>query len=245
MMEKIVNRLLIITAAAAAIFGALAFVFRNARHDNAAQGDEYYPVCDYIDVNLVRLNAEIIPYDGDKIRVCYKNNLPLIVEHGDNRISISEDERFVISLFPGESAGFGVSVYLPERSYREISVGSGGGNVTVGRVDVKTLAVMTESGDITCRETVSQFNISTTSGFVSLDIEAAMRNSSILSRKGDVDIFVSESASVAVDFETNTGQCVPEITGGRASGTGLYGINGGAGKIEAVVQSGTLMIKKR
>ena len=138
-----------------------------------------------------------------------------------------------------------MSVYLPERSYREISVGSGGGNVTVGRVDVRTLAVMTESGDITCRETISQFNISTTSGFVSLDIEAAMRNSSILSRKGDVDIFVSESASVAVDFETNTGQCVPEITGGRASGTGLYGINGGAGKIEAVVQSGTLTIKKR
>ena len=70
MMEKIVNRLLIITAAAAVVFGALAFVFRNARHDSAAQGDEYYPVCDYIDVNLVRLNAEIIPYDGDKIRVC-------------------------------------------------------------------------------------------------------------------------------------------------------------------------------
>ena len=38
-MEKIVNRLLIITAAAAVIFGALAYVFRNAEHDNAADGD--------------------------------------------------------------------------------------------------------------------------------------------------------------------------------------------------------------
>ena len=244
-MEKIVNRLLIITAAAAAVFGALAFVFRNAEHDIAAEGDELYPVCDYIDINLVRLNAEILPYSGDKIRVCYKNNLPLIVEHGDNKITISEDESFVISLFPSESTSFGVTVYLPERSYRDISVSTGGGNVSVGRVDGRNLAVMTENGDITCRDTVSQFNLSTTSGFISLDIEAVMRNSSILSRKGDVDIFVSEKASVAVDFETNTGECIPEITGGRASGNGLYGINGGAGKISAAVQEGTLTIKKR
>ena len=245
MMEKIVNRLLIITAAAAVAFGVTAYFFRNAEHDNAAEGDDLFPVCDYIDINLVRLNAEILPYSGDKIRVCYKNNLPLIVEYGDNRLTVSEDESFVISLFPSESTSFGVSVFLPEQSYREISVSSGGGNVMVGRVDGRIISVVTESGDITFRDTVSQFNLSTTEGFISLDIEAAMRNSSILSRKGDVDIFVSEKASVCVDFETGTGQCVPEITGGRASGTGIYGINGGAGKIEAVVQTGTLTIKKR
>lgn len=245
MMEKIVNRLLIITAAAAVIFGALAFAFRNAEHDNAAEGDEYFAVCDYIEINLVRLNAEILPYDGDEIRVCYKNNLPLIIEQGDNKITVSEDESFVISLFPSASTSFGVRVYLPERSYREISVSTGGGNVTVGRVDGRTLSVMTESGDIACKNAVSQFNLSTTDGYISVDIEAVMRNSSILSRKGNVDIFVSEKASVAIEFETVTGQCVPEITGGRASGAGLYGINGGAGKIEATVQTGTLTIKKR
>ena len=244
-MEKIVNRLLIITAAAAVIFGALAFVFRNAGHDNAAEGDESFSVCEYIEINLVKLNAEIIPYDGDEIRVCYKNNLPLIIEHGDNSITISEDEKFVISLFPGSQSEFGVSVYLPERSYREISVVTGGGNVKVGRVDSKLLKVITENGDISFNNAVSQFNISTTSGFVSLDIEAVMRNCSILSRKGNVDVYVSEKASVAVDFETQTGACVPEITGGRPSGNGLYGINGGAKTIYAAVQEGTLTIKKR
>ena len=106
MMEKIVNRLLIITAVAAVIFGALAFAFRNAEHDNAAEGDEFFAVCDYIEINLVRLNAEILPYDGDKIRVCYKNNLPLIIEQGDNRITVSEDESFVISLFSGRKHEF-------------------------------------------------------------------------------------------------------------------------------------------
>ena len=244
-MEKIVNRLLIITAAAAAVFGALAFVFRNAEHDNAAEGDENFSVCDYVELNLLKLNAEIIPYSGDEIRVCYKNNLPLIIEHGDNSITISEDEKFVISLFPASQSEFGVSVYLPERSYREISVVTGGGNVKVGRVDSRLLKVLTESGDISFSSAVSQFNISTTSGFVSLDIEAVMKNCSILSRKGNVDVFVSEKASVAVDFETQTGECVPEITGGRPSGSGVYGINGGARSIYAVVQEGTLTIKKR
>lgn len=244
-MEKIVNRLLIITAAAAVIFGALAYVFRNAEHDIAAQGDESFPVCDYIDIELLKLNVEILPYSGDKIRVCYKNNLPLIVEKGDNSISISEDEKFVISLFPGEQDRFAVTIYLPERSYREISVSTGGGDVKVGRVDSRLLNILTEDGNITCSDTVSQFNISTTSGFISLDIEAAMRNCTILSRKGDVDVFVPEKASVAVDFETQTGACVPEITGGRPSGNGVYGINGGARSIYAAVQEGTLTIKKR
>lgn len=244
-MEKNINRLLFILAGAAVVFGALAFVFRNAGHDNAAEGDERYSVCDYIELNLLKMNAEIISYDGDEIRVCYKNNLPLIVEHGDNSIKISEDERFVISLFAGSQSEFGVSVYLPERSYREISVVTGGGNVRVGRVDSRQLNVITETGDITFNDAVSQFNISTTSGFISLDIEAAMRNCSILSRKGDVDVFVSEKASVAVDFETRTGACVSEITGGRAYGNGVYGINGGARLIYAAVQEGTLTIKKR
>lgn len=244
-MEKIVNRLLIITAAAAVIFGALAYVFRNAEHDNAADGDESFSVCDYIEINLLKLNVEIIPYSGDKIRVCYKNNLPLIIEHGDNSISISEDEKFVISLFPGSQSRFGLSVYLPERSYREISVVTGGGDVKIGRVDSRLLKVLTESGDILFENTVSQFSISTTEGFVSLDIEAAMKNSSILSRKGNVDVYVSEKSSVAVEFETQTGACVPEITGGRPSGNGVYGINGGARSIYAAVQEGILTIKKR
>ncbi|MBP1562930.1 MAG: DUF4097 family beta strand repeat protein [Oscillospiraceae bacterium] len=244
-MEKIVNRLLIITAAAAVIFGALAYVFRNAEHDNAADGDESFSVCDYIEINLLKLNVEIIPYSGDKIRVCYKNNLPLIIEHGDNSISISEDEKFVISLFPGSQSKFGLSVYLPERSYREISVVTGGGDVKIGRVDSRLVKVLTESGDILFENAVSQFSISTTEGFVSLDIEAAMKNSSILSRKGDVDVYVSEKSSVAVEFETQTGACVPEITGGRPSGNGVYGINGGARSIYAAVQEGILTIKKR
>lgn len=244
-MEKIVNRLLIITAAAAVIFGALAYVFRNAEHDNAADGDESFSVCDYIEINLLKLNVEIIPYSGDKIRVCYKNNLPLIIEHGDNSISISEDEKFVISLFPGSQSKFGLSVYLPERSYREISVVTGGGDVKISRVDSRLLKVLTESGDILFENAVSQFSISTTEGFVSLDIEAAMKNSSILSRKGNVDVYVSEKSSVAVEFETQTGACVPEITGGRPSGNGVYGINGGARSIYAAVQEGILTIKKR
>lgn len=244
-MEKIVNRLLIITAAAAVIFGALAYVFRNAEHDNAADGDESFSVCDYIEINLLKLNVEIIPYSGDKIRVCYKNNLPLIIEHGDNSISISEDEKFVISLFPGSQSKFGLSVYLPERSYREISVVTGGGDVKIGRVDSRLLKILTESGDILFENAVSQFSISTTEGFVSLDIEAAMKNSSILSRKGNVDVYVSEKSSVAVEFETQTGACVPEITGGRPSGNGIYGINGGARSIYAAVQEGILTIKKR
>ena len=244
-MEKILNRVMIVTAAAAVIFAGLAFLFRNAEHDNAAEFDEVFAVCDYIDINLLKLNVQIVPYDGEKIRIAYRNSLPLIIERGDNRISVSEDERFVISLFPEAQTDFGISVYLPERSYREISVNTGPGNVRIGRVDSRLITAVTENGNITFSDAVSQFNISTTEGFVSIDVEAVMRNSSLLSRKGNVDIFISEDESAAVEFETQTGECVPEITGGRASGSGIYGINGGSKSIYAAVQEGTLTIKKR
>ena len=46
--------------------------------------------------------------------MAYKNEVPLALELGDNRLTIRESEEFVISLFAGSEAEFGLYLYLPE-----------------------------------------------------------------------------------------------------------------------------------
>ena len=88
--EKAVNRLMIVTAAFALAFGAGAYHFRNAPHAGAYEDELEISLCEYIDIDVLRLNVSVIPYDGDRIRISYINDLPLIIEKGDNSLSISE-----------------------------------------------------------------------------------------------------------------------------------------------------------
>lgn len=244
-MEKKINRGILITAACALLFVGIALLFRNAPHDTAVSEDRLFELCEYIDVDLLRLDVNIFPYEGDKIRICYRNDLPLEIERGDNRLDISESDRFVISLFAGSGSDFGLDIYLPQTSYRELSVSTGSGDVNIGRVDSSKLNVVTESGSVTCRDTVSLCSITTTDGFISADFEAVMNGCEILSRKGNAEIFIPSRSSVAVNFETETGECITDLYDGQIFGSFRYSWSGGDKRINAAIQQGRLTISER
>lgn len=241
-MEKIVNKLLVITLSGAVFFGFVTFLFRNARHDSVQQDNLIFDMCEYIDIDLQRLPVSLIPYDESRIRIEYKNDLPLDFELGDNRLSITESKKIVVSLFAGRDSEFGLTLYLPEQIYREISVYTGTGNVNVGRVDSSKMTIGTETGDIYCGNAVSLMNLSTTSGYISVDFDYVVSETEILSRNGDVLLKLPEGASAAVDFETDEGQCLTNLNLGNPYGNSLYSFNGGKNRIHAIVQKGTLTI---
>ncbi|MGN0679792.1 MAG: hypothetical protein ACI4JS_09035, partial [Oscillospiraceae bacterium] len=97
-MEKAVNRLLIFSILAALAFGALTYKFRNADHDSLFEEAYAFDLCEYIDVDVSRMSVMLIPYDEPTISVAYKNDKPLEFEGGDNRLSITESNGFVVSL---------------------------------------------------------------------------------------------------------------------------------------------------
>lgn len=241
-MEKIINRLLAVTLTGAAFFGGIAFLLRNSRHDTVSQGENYFDVCDYIDIDLQSLDVTVIPSDSDEIRVSYKNDLPLAFELGDNSLSITESKDFVVSLFAGSESEFGLYLFLPERSYREVSVTTGTGNVRIGRVDSQQLNVLTESGDIVCENMVSLSRLTTTSGYISVDFEAVMSGTEILSRRGSAEITLPPDSSTAVDFRTEEGECVTDLWAGQFYGSHMYSMNGGDKLISAAIERGTLKI---
>lgn len=241
-MERSINKLLFFTLIGALFFGGLAFLFRNAKHSSVQQGDIAFELCEYIDVDLQRLPVTIVPYDGNGIRAVYKNDLPLDMETGDNRLSITESKELVISFFAGRESEFALTLYLPEHSYREISVYTGTGSVNVGRIDSEKMILGTETGDIVCENAVSLLDISTTSGFISADFDYIADGTEILSRKGDVLISLPIGASAAVDFDTKSGQCFTDLWNGKPHGSFLYSFNGGGNKIHATVERGALTI---
>ena len=244
-MEKKVNVLLIVTAVLTIFFGGFAYYFRNAEHDSAQTGDVTLPLCEYINIEILRLDVEIVPYEGDNIRVVYKNEVPLDLELGDNRLTVRESEEFVISLFAGSEAEFGLCLYLPEEKYREITVYTGGGSVEIDGAECEKMTVITNSGNISVRNNTSLVNLVTSTGNILLDFAEVVQDSSVQCRSGNAEILIPKDSSVSLEFETDTVECVTELFKGSVYGSYKYSFNGGKRSVFASLESGTLTIAER
>ena len=240
-MEKAVNRLLAVFAGLTVLFGAGAFFFRGAPHGTAYEDELETAVCDYIDIEVLRLDVTVLPYDGDDILIRYRNDLPLSFEKGDNTLYISESDEFVISLLSG-SEQFGMYVYLPRTIYREITVYTGSGSVTLGALDAQRISATTGSGAITSEDTRSLVYLSSGSGDITLDFQAVIAESTLTTRSGNAWITLPQGSSVALDFETETGACDCSLIAGRVIGSYMYSINGGRELIHAELEQGTLTV---
>lgn len=245
LMEKAVNRLIIVTFAAALLFGALAYHYRNAEHDSICREDLSFSLSKYIDIDLNTLDVTIMPYDGELIRVSYASDLPLAFKMEDNKLIVTESSRFIISLFTGGDSAYGLKMLLPREVYKEIKVHTGTGHVNVGRVDSNVVSVITNSGDIVCENAVSRSSLTSSSGNITLDFDETVNGSSIFTRSGNAEISFPKSSSVLVNFETETGMCSTDLPVGAMAGSSQYSFNGGNRVINAALQSGVLKIYEK
>ncbi len=244
-MEKIINRILIVTLAGTAVFLCLAFLFRNAEHDTVASGERSFVRCDYVSVNVTKLPVTVIPYDGEKILVKYENDTPLNFETGDNRLTVSESEKFVVSIFTGNHSDYGITLYLPNEAYREISLYSGEGDIRVGRANCVRMSIITDSGNIFLENTVSMLNVQTTDGTLNIDFDSVADGSQIFSRRGNVNFTIPYKCSIAVDFQSEAGYCSSELWDGVIYGSYKYSLNGGKNLIGVELEEGALTIKEK
>ena len=234
-MERGINRWLIITAVLAAAFAALAFLIPGESLGSSKEGDEYFPLCEYISVDLLKTDVTVIPYEGDRIRMKYRNDVPLTAELGDNSLTISESGEFVVSLFANEHESYGMYLYLP-REY---------GDVTLGDVDSEKITTVTNSGDITSENTRSLCSFSTASGNILLDFYSVITGSAVQSRTGNAEIVFPKGSSVALDFETDIGELRTDLISGSFPGSYMYSFNGGGKLIHASLESGILTVRER
>ncbi len=245
-MEKTINKFLAVSLILAALFGGLAFLFRNYPHSSGAGGTFTFQLLEYLDIELQRLDVSFIPYDGEEITVEYKNDRPLDMEIGDNKLTITESAAFVVSLFAGKRSEFGVKIYLPKSVYRDVSVYTATGDVNIlNGFDCQKLSVVTESGDITVENMGFLSNISTTSGNVNANIGFTVNGTRFLNREGDTEITLPRESSVALDFKTEDGECKTELVNEQIYGDYLYSFRGGKKQISVTAEHGTLYLKER
>ena len=244
-MEKAINKLIIVTFAAAVLFGALTYHYRDAEHDSICREDLSFTLSRYIDIDLKALDVTVMPYDGELIRVSYTSDLPLAFKIEDNKLIVTESNKFMISLFTGGDSVYGLKMLLPKEVYKEIKIHTGTGGVNVGRVDSNSVSIITNSGDIVCENAVSRSSLTSTSGNITLDFDEAVTGSDIFTRTGNAEISFPKGSSVLVNFETETGMCSTDLPVGTAAGSRQYSFNGGNRLINAALQSGILKIYEK
>lgn len=244
-MRRAVFRWLIITGILAVAFTALAVMIPGRSLGSARGGDDEYPLCEYIRVDLLKTPVTVIPYDGAKIRCEWQNDVPLTAELGDNLLTITESSEFVISLFAGDTGGYGLRLYLPREYYRDIVIYTATGNVNLGDVDSDHITVVTNSGAIVSENTRSLCSLATGSGNIMLDFYSVIAGSTVQSRTGSAEIIFPKGSSVALDFETNTGELKTDLISGSFPGSYMYSFNGGGNLIHASLESGVLTVREK
>lgn len=244
-MEKIINKFLVISLIFGILFGGIAFLMFRTPHSSGAGGSFAFPLLEYLDINLQKLNLEVVPYDGEEIIVEYKNDRPLEIEIGDNELIITENDKFVMSLFAGKSSEFGLKLYLPQVLFRDISIYTSTGSVTVGEIDCNKLGVITESGDVIVKNMGYLGSISTTSGDVYINMGYIVNDTDILNRSGNIELTVPHESSLAVDFKTTDGECKTDMLNRQMYGNYLYQFNGGKKCISVTAEHGTFVLKER
>lgn len=244
-MEKIINRCLVVSLILGVLFGVAAYLTRNAPHSSGAGGEFTFPLLEYLEIDLQRLDVDLIPCDGEEITVEYASDRPLTMETGDNTLTITEDSSFVVSLFTGKRAEFGVRLYLPKTVYRDIVIYNGTGSVNVHGVECMKLSTVTESGDIVISDMSYQASLVSTDGSIRADITNIVRDTDILNRKGNIDITIPPESSVAIDFKTTDGECKTDLINGEIHGSYLYAFSGGKKQISVTAEHGTFTVSER
>ena len=245
-LNRIINRWLVVMGVLAVIFGAALWYFRDSK-GNASyyEGSNTVKLCEYIEIDMLKTNVHILPYQGEKIKIEYKSIVPISVMLGDNRLVITESDEFVLSFLTGDPEQFGLWLYLPKGIYKDIAVSTTSGKAEIGRIDSEDVTVITKSGSISATETRSLVSLVTGSGDILLDFEHVIAGSSIESRKGNAEITFPKGSSVALAYETETGTFNSDILKGSIEGSYMYSFSGGENLISADIESGTLTVNER
>ncbi len=245
-MNRAINIWLTVTAVLSLIFGGCLWYFRDS--EGTAQyyeGRNTVEVCDNIELDMIKTDVQLIPYDGEELLFEYKSTVPISVLKGDNRLVVKESDEFQLSFFTGDEAQFVFTLYLPKRIYKSITVYNSSGDVHIGRIDSDLVTTVTKSGGILATHTRSLMKLTSGSGDILLDFESVVADSSISTRSGNAELIFPKGSSVALSYETETGSFECDLISGSVEGSYMYSFRGGNNLIHADVETGIFTVKEK
>jgi hypothetical protein len=153
------------------------------------------PPHSYLRISMTYLPVTLTVYDGDEIIIDYIGETALTVEETyDYEWSVKQAEDFALSLFAPEMFGYGLTVKIPRQEYRDISISTGSGDVTVDGLIAHALTVTTRDGDIHLSDTRA--------------------NTSVITRSGDIDAVFGDNirdVGYQLMFDSNSGRLTTDF----------------------------------
>lgn len=245
-MGKVFNRWLVVLGALTVAFGACVFVLRGSR-GNAVyyEGDNTVPLCANIELNLLKCDVRLIPYDGEDIRFCYKSAVPITVMRGDNRLVVSESDEFRLMLLSDGRQNFNFTLYLPQAEYDAITVYASSGSISASGLTAEQLNIVTKSGAIDVEDCAALTRLTSGTGDIRLCFDGVTEGSGVEARSGNAEIILPKGSSVALSYETQTGDFQSDMISGKVEGSYMFSFSGGETLIYADVERGTLTVNEK
>ena len=171
----------------------------------------------YITISTTNLDVEILPFDGDEIKIGYVNDSAVIIEKQDeNYLKLRQDDSFTFSLLAKEQFGYKMTVWLPQHDYRELYVSSSSGRITLQSTCAEYTELSTRSGEITVHEADGKLKARTDSGNISCNYLAFVTAGNFITESGNVEIRMPEFSGVTLEFETVCGSAESDMFGEAA-----------------------------
>ena len=184
--------------------------------------------------------------DTETVRVTYTGGVPMIFTEKKGTLSMTQDDKFTVSLFSSKAQDIGVEVVLPHKVYERISLSSSSGSVEALSLGADTLEFGTKSGDLSLYGIDERASVRTDSGNVFAQFSSLSGDMSIKAGAGDVTLVMPDELSVYLEFFTESGSFTSERFDEQYHGK--YGdaaviYNGAKHKLGVSTTSGDLLIK--
>ena len=184
--------------------------------------------------------------DTDKVKVSYTGSVPLIFTEKKGTLSMTQDDRFTVTLFSERARDIGVEVTLPHKVYERISLSSSSGSIVSHSLAANTLEFSTKSGDMTLYGIDERVSVRTDSGNVYAQFSSFGGDMSMNAGAGDVTLMMPDDLSVYLEFFTESGSFTSErfdepYIGKYGDAVVIY--NGARHKLGVTTTSGDLYIQ--
>jgi len=120
-------------------------------------------------------------------------------------LRIRRHEDFMLSLYSRDVLNYKMTVYLPERVYREITLTTASGNIYAENIHSELIRATSRTGNVHLYALEGLVTVSTRQGNISLEFINFTDVCSVDTEGGDINVIMPERFAVKLDFFTSSG----------------------------------------